>query len=301
MKKFFTLLSFASTFAFGQYISEATIKFKKIDEPIKVYDLRYTNEKLIQFRIAEMPNALASAKVKHIEDLKFDSINYSKTIPELKETYVSNDFNLPEGVYETIEQYVNKTPIDKKVVFKSHYKSAYYEYANDLVNFYEQGKTDFPLKNVFAIVKNGELYLNVKAIMKNRGEGNGNLSKDIPNVSFLRVKAGSDRYPYVEMPMTKTSTAILAGVAGGITAGVASIGASAVMAGVYSGIANGVVGIASPILMKGIVLDTETKEFDIFKNCKDFNSFLEVKNPNLKMDCDKDYHLSGIRGTMNQL
>lgn len=301
MKKILTLLTFASTFSFGQYYSEATIKLKKIDEPLKVYDLRYNSDKLIQFRIAEMPNALATAKVKHIEDLKFDPASYSETIPKLKQTYIQNEFNLPEGVYETIDQYIAKTPIDIKVNSKSHYKAAYYEYANDLVQFFDTSKSEFPMKNVFAVVHNGELYLNVKAIMKNRGEGNGNLSKDIPNTAFLRVKAGTEKYPYVEMPMTKTSSALLAGVAGGLTAGVASIGASAVMAGVYSGIANGIVGIASPSLMKGIVLDTETREYDIFKNCKDFNSFLEKKNLSKQVDCEKDYHLSGIRGTMNEL
>lgn len=301
MNKLFTLLILCSTFSFGQYIKEATIKLKKVDQPLQVLDLRYQGNKMIIFRLVELPNAITYAKVKHIEDLKFDSVNYSKEIPDLKQTYLDQDLTYQDGVYTTADDLINRTPKEMKVEKKQHYKSMNHEYKDDLVQFVETGKPDFPLKNIFAIVNNGEVYLNVKAIMKNRGEGNGNLSQDAPFNAFLRVKAGTDNYLYTEMPMTKTSSAILAGVAGGLTAGVASIGASAIMAGVYSGIANGALNMASPSLMKGIVFDTSAKEYDIFKNCKDFNAFMEKKNPNLIIDCDKDYNISTIRGNMNQL
>ena len=300
MKKTLLLLTLFTSIAQAQYIKEATIKLKKIDEPIKVYDLRY-GEKTIFFRAEELPNALASAKIKHIEDLKFDSVNYSQTVPELKETYNTDTFSYPNGAYETLESFIAKTPNDKKMLPKTHYKALYYEYKNDLVQFFEQGKTDFPIKNYFAVVNNGEVYLNVKAIMNNRGDGNGNLTKEIPNNGFLRVKAGTDEFLYVEMPMSKTSTAILAGVAGGLTAGVASAAAGAVIGGVTSGLANGMIGIASPTLMKGIVLDVNKKEFDIFKNCKDFNSFLQNQSSAPEVDCEKDYNISAIRGVMNNL
>lgn len=299
MKKTILLLTLFASFANAQYIKEATIKLKKIDEPIKVYDLRYI-DKLISFRAEDLPNALATAKVKHIEDLKFDSINYSITIPELKQTYNTENFTYPNGAYETLESFIAKTPSDKIMFPKTHYKALYYEYSNDLVQFFEQGKTDFPIKNYFAVVHNDEVYLNVKAIMNNRADGNGNLSKDIPNNGFLRVKAGTDDFLYVEMPMTKTSTTFLVGVAGGLTAGVASAAGGAIIGGVASGLSNGMIGIASPNLMKGIVLDVEKKEYDIFKNCKDFNTFLEAQSTSA-IDCDKDYNISNIRGIMNKI
>ena len=104
MKKLFTLLILCSTFSFGQYIKEATLTLKD-GKSIEARDVVYLG-KIYQFTELDNPYTLESVPVKHVTEIKFDSINFSKDIPKLKETYFEN--------YTDVFFYYGNTGLAKK-------------------------------------------------------------------------------------------------------------------------------------------------------------------------------------------
>ncbi|WP_112377709.1 hypothetical protein [Flagellimonas maritima] len=125
-------------------------------------------------------------------------------------------------------------------------------------------KTSQKIKNVFAISYNGNLYFQIKAILKNRNKDDRAQSSSLQN-SFVRAIMGGENYLYTEAELVNkwaAGTAVNFGVAGGA---------------VYQGLIKG----------KGIVWDFKNKEFNIFKSCKDYNEFIEPKLENAVQQCEK--------------
>ena len=53
---------------------------------------------------------------------------------------------------------------------------------------------------------------------------------------------------------------------------------------------------------KGIVWDFKNKEFNIFKNCKDYNKFIKEKSPNDIQKCKNNYpNMFEVRKTIDKL
>jgi hypothetical protein len=114
--------------------------------------------------------------------------------------------------------------------------------------------SDSKLKNVFAVVHNGYLYFNIAAILVNRNKNDRAQTSDFPN-SYTKVILGR-KLPLYRGDLANVwakGLAYSAGAAGGAVASTLNTG-------------------------KGIVWDFKNQEFNIFKNCTDYNDFIKDKS-----------------------
>jgi hypothetical protein len=163
---------------------------------------------------------------------------------------------VPDGIYYTKENFLGKNPNSlDTIVPKGLYgfeKSVLYDIPETCFFYYK--KSDKKIKNVFAISYQGHLYFQIQAILSNRNKTDRAQTNDFPN-SFTRVISAGENYYYCE-----------ANLVNGWAQGLA-----------YGGIGGAAGGIIAQnmINLKGIVWDIKNKEFNIFKNCTDYNSFIK--------------------------
>jgi hypothetical protein len=234
--------------------------------------------------------------------IDYSNIDYSNvptpTVPKIEVSKVKDKSEIfsgviyPEGIYNTKEDFVNKKPssnpnliftelygFDKKVVNSGDKDICYIKTIDDR-----------KLKNVFAVSKDGFLYFNIKAILKNieKGKGDGSQDSDNPNAYSLAMMGG-ENFLYTEVPLGNVwGKALAAGVAGGIGGATGSIVVST--SGIHSD------------AYKGVVFDLGKQNFDIFKNCEDFNKFLSQSAPDKVINClpKRDYY-SEIRKIIQEI
>lgn len=162
----------------------------------------------------------------------------------------------PEGVYVTKEDFLNKIPNRTPELTKNdlYGDQPILKDESPICFFFDE--KDKKVKKVFAVVYNGILYFNVESILNNRHKLDRAQGSDNPN-SFVQVLMGGDNYLYTEAPLANVwakGLAYNAGVAGSVMAGNLNVG-------------------------KGIVWDFKNQEFNIFKNCNDYNEFIKDKSP----------------------
>lgn len=171
----------------------------------------------------------------------------------------------PTGVYKTKEEFIARKPSVTDSI-----EARELSFDRETVNYiphncYFYTPDNKKIRNVFAVSYKGHLYFQIKAILNNRNKTDRAQGNDLPN-SFVRVLMGGDNYLYTE--------AILANIwAQGVAYG--AVG-GAVGAGIAQDMKND----------KGVVWDYKNAEFNIFKNCKDFNAFIQPLNPALTINCD---------------
>lgn len=176
--------------------------------------------------------------------------------------------NYPEGLYETKEDFINKKPrwynkVTPKGIYGFNKKTL-----TDIEHncFFYFTKSDTKVERIFAISYKGHLYFQIGAILNNRNKSDKNQTTDFPN-SFVRVIMGGDNYFYTEANL---ANAWAQGFAYG---------------GIGGGVGTAVAG--NMIYGKGIVWDFKNSEFNIFKNCEDYNEFIKDKDPNGVQTCKK--------------
>lgn len=173
----------------------------------------------------------------------------------------------PEGIYITKEDFIAKKPNSNFELVKK----GIYDLNNIVVDdnehacfFFEKSK-DSKIRKAFAIVYHNNLYIKVGSIMKFCKKGDGSEYFPLENV-FVKVVLEGQNYIYTE----------------------------AVFANIWtkSAFTNGVPISISRLYrldnLKGVVWDLKTQEFDIFKDCIDYNSFIKEKSPSDEQNCTKD-------------
>ena len=186
-------------------------------------------------------------------------------VPEIQDTLFKPRY--PEGIYKTKEEFIAKKPsstetvrpkglvgLDKPLLITIEHACYFYDMA------------DYKFKDVFAISYKGHLYFQVQAILDNRNKTDRAQASDFAN-GFVRVIMGGDHYFYTEADL---SNAWAQGVAYG---GVGGAGGGALARSFVNG--------------KGIVWDFKNNEFNIFKNCKDYNAFIHPLYPAGVQECKK--------------
>lgn len=171
----------------------------------------------------------------------------------------------PEGVYLTKAEFIAKRPgytgaiVPKgiygftKPVLQSPEHNCYFYY----------GDTDERVRRAFAVSYKGHLYFSVYAILSNRNKTDRAQTNDTPN-GFVMVMDGGNHYLYTEANLANAwaqGFAYNAGVAGSVLA-------------------------QSMVYGKGVVWDFKNEEFNIFKNCKDYNDFIKDKYPDGIQGCE---------------
>lgn len=163
----------------------------------------------------------------------------------------------PEGVYFTKENFLAKrvTPmevnprglvgIEKPVLTTIEHACFFYYYSEKLTD-------------AFAVSYKGNLYFSLKAILGNRNKTDRAQTSIFEN-AFVRVILGGEHYLYTEADL---ANAWAQGFAYGAVGGVA--GSALAKSWTYG---------------KGIVWDVKNAEFNIFKNCNDYNVFMKAAYP----------------------
>jgi len=207
--------------------------------------------------------------------------------------------SFPEGQYRTKEDFIKKSPseflqltIDKiRLVTDS----------DSLARrcFFIERDTNKRVKKVFAISHNGQLYFSNWAIQDNKAKSDKSISPVESMNSYVRVIIGGENFLYVEGAFINIWQSALSG---GIS------NAMGVEFGIVGGIVGNEVGKAIdksyPITTfggTGIVWDIKKEEFNIFRNCSDFNDFVE-NYPVEKTDCGKQvFELKQIREIIDKI
>lgn len=223
-------------------------------------NLRYQRNMVIYTNIeTDLEENLLLTFIKNIEEKEVDY-----TIKE--ESKENNNFfkpNYPEGIYLTKEAFINKKPSQVKLVIPKNIYGKKKPLLSIVHNcFFYDGATDKKMKNVFAISYKGHLYFQIHAILKNRNRTDRAQTSSFHN-SFVRVLMGGENYLYTE-------------------ADLANQWAQAALYNVASGV------LADDVIYgKGIVWDFKNQEFNIFKNCRDYNIFVEEVYPEGKQKCEE--------------
>jgi hypothetical protein len=283
------LLNFTIGFAQSELAKKGTITLAD-NQKITFNDLKLVSGKFVFMDIASgAEKELAIKEIKYIEDDKMSRVFTNKSVETAEDIRKAEEAKqlaiqqkekkemdeklrimreeasslrlLPNGIYKTKEDFLNKRitstdevvpkgliGIEKPVLTK----------ISDNCFFYYKA-TDDKVKDVFAISYKGHLYFQIYAILENRNKTDRAQSNDFPN-SFVRVLSAGENYYYLEANLTNQWA----------------------QGALYGGVLE-----SSVHFEKGIVWDIKNKEFNIFKNCKDYNDFIADKYPEGVQECKK--------------
>jgi hypothetical protein len=198
----------------------------------------------------------------------------------------TDKFCYPDGLYKTKEDFINKKPSEvRELTVKK------IELVNDSDSvirrcFFLDKATSKKIKKVFAVSYNGNLYFSNWAILKNKNKDDKSLSPASSMNSFVLVTISGSKYLYAEAGLINHWQA---GLSSGVAGGVGGIAGTALGEVVNSSFPE------TTDFGTGVVWDFENMEFNIFRNCPDFNEFIEGF-PVEKVDCGNElFDLSRIR------
>ena len=171
-----------------------------------------------------------------------------------------------DGIYKSKSDFINRTPSSKSEIYPvklyvvERITDSLFEHN---IYFFSEEKLS-KIRNVFAISYKGQLYFQIKAILKNRNKADRAQSNS-RHQSFVRVINGGKNYLYTEAELVNQWAA-------GTTVNFGFVGGQ-----IYKDLIKG----------KGVVWDYKNQEFNIFKSCKDYNEFIENILPDAMQECDE--------------
>ena len=260
-----------AVFAQKQNIVSSGIITLKSNETTGFENLHFIGEKIAFKNVATNKQAAyLLADVYTVEDdnqqivYKNGELIKPKTVAKPKAADTLYKPRYPAGIYVTKEDFIARKPTatDSIQARGLNYEREVLNYIPHNCFFYTQD--DKKLKDVFAVSYKGHLYFQVDAILSNRNKTDRAQTHDRPN-SFVRVLMGGDHYLYTEAEL----------------ANVWAQGAA------YGGIGGAVGGVLANGMVhgKGIVWDYKNAEFNIFKNCTDYNRFITAVYPEGAQEC----------------
>ena len=187
----------------------------------------------------------------------------------------------PDGIYMTKQDFLNKKPSNTEKIGPDVI-DGYDEYMSDAEKFcfFRYEASGNKVKNAFAVSHNGFLYFQLEAVLKNRNKTDRAQTNDRHN-QFIRVLDGGDNYYYFEAVLGNKWDQGFGAAVGGV-------------GGYY-------IAKMSEAL-KGIVWDFKNKEFNIFKNCNDYQTFLRSVLPDAKPRCSGQFaNIDDVRRVIGQI
>jgi len=188
-----------------------------------------------------------------------------------------------DGVFETKEDFLEGRRKNYEIYPKTNrrdnrYKSGIVADPGHKVAF-RYKSNDKIVTKVFAVSYNGYLYFKVNAILEDINRKD-RFQSDSYNSDFVRAILGGQNYIYTEAEFADAWEQGLVMQAGG--------------AGGYA--------LAESLLRgKGVVWDYWKHEFNIFRQCKDFNTFISAKYPEGVQNCDEKLNLLEVRKVINAI
>lgn len=211
-------------------------------------------------------------------------INFSKG----QQTFESIEY--PDGLYKTKEDFINKKPSDVRQLIVKEIKLI--NDTDSIVNrcYFLNKETNKRIKNIFAVSYNGNLYISNKAILENKNKDDKSLSPASSMNAFVLVTIWGKKYLYVEAGLVNHWQV---GLSSGIAAGVGGFVGSELGEAIDKSYPS------TTQFGTGVVWDIENLEFNIFRNCPDFNEFIERYQIE-RIDCEKEvFNLERVREIMH--
>ncbi|MBW8331834.1 MAG: hypothetical protein K0M40_07430 [Prolixibacteraceae bacterium] len=200
--------------------------------------------------------------------------------------------SFPEGLYRTKEDFIKKTPTEFLQLTIDRIRLVNDSDSVARRCFFIEKETNKRVKKVFAISHNGHLYFSNWAIIDNKAKSDKSVSPVESMNSFVRVLIHGENFLYAE-------GAFLNPWQSGISAGFASG-----VGGIIGSELGNAIDKSYPITTfggTGVVWDIKKEEFNIFRNCSDFNEFFETDSVE-KIDCGKQiFELKQIREIMDKI
>lgn len=229
-----------------------------VDSKIPFLNLHWVNGKAYYTNAETLQKEeLYDVSVKSIKEIDENNEEFLKISKKnIKSNEIRDNFyhtDLPEGLYLTKEDFINrKSPKKINMVPKGLYGFTKPVVSDgELYCFFFNTNDDSKIKNAFALVYKNCLYFRMGAILSNRNKTDRAQDSDNPN-AFTRVISGGNNYLYVEAPLGNVwEKAVYTNTS------------------ISSSMANH---------DKGIVWDLKNQEFNIFKNCEDYNDFIKDKS-----------------------
>ncbi len=199
---------------------------------------------------------------------------------------------IPEGLYKTKEDFLRQIPSDNFQLIIDKIKLV--DDSDSLARrcFFIEKDSNKRVKKVFAICHNGYIYFSNKAILDNKNKNDKSVSPVESKNSFIRVLIGGENFLYAEGAFFNPwQSGISSGVAGGVGGIVGSELGEAIEKSYPQTTFGGT----------GIVWDVKNEEFNIFRNCSDFNDFIDSYSIE-KIDCEmQEFELTQIREIINRI
>ncbi|MNK24450.1 hypothetical protein D3C87_427560 [compost metagenome] len=291
-------LFFSSFYAQSQKSIEKGVITLITNQKMKFKNLKFIEDQVVFTNLSTNSEYTYFLKaVRQIEDetkaivYRKPEVLESKTAPnENKEIStlraIENDTlfrpNYPEGIYKTKQDFINKKNRPNSVLIPkglTGFEKTELESIEHNCFFYTTG--DQKLKNVFAVSYKGHLYFQTSAILSNRNKTDRAQTTHFTN-GFVRVIIGGENYFYTEADLTNLWAQALA-------YGAASPAISYNLA-------------RSMVYGKGIVWDFKNQEFNIFKNCDDYNDFIQdIYPPGIQSCVKQQPNVLDIRKTMEKI
>jgi len=195
----------------------------------------------------------------------------------------------PDGIYRTKDDFIKRTP--SEFIQLTIDKIRLVNDSDSLARrcFFKEKDSNKRVKKVFAISYNGQLYFSNWAILDNKAKSDKSVSPVESMNSFVRVQIGGGNFLYAEGTfLNPWQVGFSAGGVGGI---IGSELGNAIDKSYPTTTFGGT----------GVVWDIKKEEFNIFRNCSDFNEFIENDSVEI-IDCGKKiFELKQIREIINKI
>jgi hypothetical protein len=236
------------------------VSFTNIDTKAMAYYMIATIKSIVDEQGNFVPFYMGKTLIK---TQKEETKLATKVLETPKDTLFKPDY--PAGIYKTKEDFVNKKPSDVQPIVAKGLVGFTKPLLNSIEHncFFYTDSSDEKIKNAFAVSFQGHLYFQINGILSNRNKTDRAQTNDFPN-SFVRVIMGGDNYFYTEVALANQwaqGVAMNFGIAGSVLA-------------------------SEMIYGKGVVWDFKNQEFNIFKNCEDYNDFIKDKNSDAIQTCE---------------
>ncbi len=261
----FILILFLPMFCLAQIDKAVTagILINGLDQRIAFRDLKWSNGKAEYINVStHQLESLYENSIKSLRSFTDDDPEFAKKEEITEEQTALNGMyrtSLPEGVYLTMEDFIQGKPNSTAPITPRELYGFEKNIAPDgamYCFFFDHAERK--ISKAFAVVHKNYLYFRMGSVLKNKNKKDKSQGSDNPN-AFSRVIIGGNNYLYTEAPLGNIWEKGL----------YANYGVSTAMANHN----------------KGILWDRHNSEFNIFVNCKDYNTFMQQKAPEHMQEC----------------
>lgn len=168
-------------------------------------------------------------------------------------SHLTGQILYPVKVYRTMDDFEKGSFIDTVAYRRNESLPKKLNYKDTIVNnVIFKTKDHRKFQNSFAVECQGELYFQIRFILKNRMKGDKVRTVNGQHITYVRVDKKGDNYYYLESDTANTWNLALANNLGVVGA--------AIHPSLYN--------------LTGIVYLSDIKKFDVIRNCEDFNQFV---------------------------